>query len=256
MGRRSHQIKTDNLGSLLAYMLGHRPAEFGLLPDGEGFVSYKELIQAIHEETGWQYIRRSHLNEVLLGKNRHFFQPEDRRIKALKREWQLDLENPAKSLPKVLLTAVRRRAHAVVMEKGLKSAEGRYNILTLDQDFALRLGRRRDQKPVLLEINAAMAESEGVLFYSFDNLFLCRHIPARFISGPPVAKKEDLSICREKKTVKETAGEKLSNLHSGTFLLDSSRDPDALRRDKRKKRKGWKEERRRDRRHSDLDEKF
>jgi len=52
---------------MLVYMLGHRPDEFGLVPDSEGFIPYKELLQAIHEEEGWRYVRRSHINEVLFG---------------------------------------------------------------------------------------------------------------------------------------------------------------------------------------------
>ncbi len=241
MGKRNHQIKVDNLSRLLVYILGHRPDEFGLVPDSDGFVSYKELLQAIHEEPGWRYVRRSHINAVLLGKDRLLFQPEDNQIRVLERQWQLDFENSVHAPPKVLFAPVRNRAHPVVMERGLKSAGGRYSVLSPDKDMALRIGRRRDQKPVLLEILAAVAVSEGAFFYSFGSLFLSPYIPAKFIAGPPVSK-EVLRVRTDAKTKEEKSTSMLHDFGAGTFTMDVYRDPDRSRRANGKKRKGWKEE--------------
>ncbi|HBF42158.1 MAG TPA: hypothetical protein DDW42_00740 [Desulfobacteraceae bacterium] len=260
MGTRNHQIKVNQLSRLLIYILGHRPDEFGLVPDLDGFVVYKELIQAIHEEPGWSYVRRSHINEVLLGKNRPLFQPEENRIRVLERRWRLDFDDAARSPgrprgkfsygqdmdsrqkpPKILYIPVRRRAHPVVMEKGLKSSEGRYLALSAEEDMALRIGKRRDQKPVLLEIMAWDAEKEGVLLYPFGNLFLTNQIPAKYISGPPVSK-EVLERRSDGGTREERVRPVASNLTPGTFSLDIARDTGRFQKTKGKKRKGWKEE--------------
>ncbi|MBW1798146.1 MAG: RNA 2'-phosphotransferase [Deltaproteobacteria bacterium] len=229
-------------------MLGHRPYEFGLVPDMDGFVSYKELLQAIHEEPGWHYVRQSHINEVLLGKDRSLFQPEEKRIRVLDRQWQMDLDHPSDMLPKLLFTPIRRKAHPVVMEKGLKSAEGKHIVLSPDQDMILRIGKRRDQKPVLLEILAASAQSKGLLFHTFGDLFLCPGIPAGFIAGPQVSKEVLESLRAAAEAKKEAAKPKPTDFTPGTFALDPSKDPDLQRRAKGKKRKGWKEEARKVRR--------
>ena len=89
MAKRHHQHEIDKLGRFLVYILGHRPDEFGLLPDPSGYVPYKSLLQAIHEESGWGYVRRSHINEVLLGKDRPLFEALENRIRVLDRRWQL-----------------------------------------------------------------------------------------------------------------------------------------------------------------------
>lgn len=259
-------MKVDKLSRLLVYMLGHRPDEFGLVPDRDGFVAYKELLQAIHEESGWSYVRQSYINEVLLGKDRPLFQPEEKRIRVLKRLWYLDFDDPSRFLqaqrqgsdyeqikdsknavPKILYMAVRRRAHPVVMEKGLKSREGRHLVLSTEKEMALRIGSRRDQRPVLLEVMAGTAESEGVLFYPFGGLFLCHQIPAKFISGPPVPKEV---IERRSGGEMETKNIEAVSLDftPGTFALDMARDPDRFRKTKGKKRKSWKEEARKIRR--------
>ena len=247
LGKRKHQIKVEILGRLLVYILGHRPDEFGLVPDSDGFVTYKELLQAIHEEPDWHYVRQSHINEVLLGKDRILFQPGSKRIRASERRWQFDLDKPAESLPKLLFTPVRRKAHPVVMEKGLKSDRNKYLILSPDQDIARRIGRRRDQKPVLLEIMAFAAQNKGVLFHPFGKLFLGQEIPSRFIAGPPVPK-EFLESRSDTEARKESIIPRQPYFAPGTFSLDPSRDPDLYRRAKGKKRKGWKEDARKMRR--------
>lgn len=241
---KRNEIKTHNLARLMLYILGHRPDEFGLVPDREGFVTYKEFLWAIHDEPGWSYVRKGHINEVLLGNDRNLFHPEENRIRALDKRWQLDLENPSQAPPKILFVGVRRKAHPIVMEKGLRSVEGRYIVLSSDRDMATRIGRRRDQKPVLLEIMAASAFEAGMLFYPFGNLFLTKQIPASFITGPPVSK-EDVKAAGTKVGKKQ---ERRPDFEAGSFVLDLSRDPDPSRRAKGKKRRGWKEEARRIRR--------
>ena len=241
---KRNQIKTHNLARFMLYILGHKPDEFGLVPDSEGFVTYKEFLWAVHEEPGWGYVRKGHINEVLLGRDRALFQPEEDRIRASDRRWHLDLENPSQSPPKILFVAVRRRAHPVVMEKGLTAAEGRYLVLSPDREMAARIGRRRDQKPVLLEIMAASAREAGISLYPFGNLYLTDQIPARFINGPPVSK-EDIKI-PEKKREKRLEGR--ADFEAGTFILDLDRDPDRSRRARGKRQKGWKEKARKMRR--------
>lgn len=235
---KRQQIKVDNLARFIVYILGHRPDEFGLVPDGEGFITYKELLWAIHEEKGWGYVRQGHINEVLMGKDRDRFQWGDNRIKALERAWYLDLENPSRSLPKILFIAVRRRAHPHVMEKGLRSIEGKHLVLSHEKEMAVRIGGRRDQRPVLLEIMAGPAQREGILFYAFGDLFLTSEVPPGFISGPPVSKEAV-------KARGEDAGEKgkiLPDFTAGTFILGLDREPATHGPARGKKRKGWKEE--------------
>ncbi|MCP4666365.1 MAG: hypothetical protein GY849_08350, partial [Deltaproteobacteria bacterium] len=247
LGIRNHQFKVEDLSRLLVYVLGHRPYEFGLVPDRKGYVQYKELLQAFHEEPSWGYVSRSHINEVLLGKDRTLFESGDTCIRALERRWRLDLETPAASLPKLLFTPVRRRAHGVALEKGMKAIAGRHLVLSQDRDMALRIGKRRDHEPVLLEIPAPAAQREGVLFYPFGDLLLSPQIPAGCISGPPVSK-EVLEARREVDEKKVKVKEKPHGFPAGAFALDFSRDPDPYRRAKGKKRKGWKEDARKIRR--------
>jgi len=220
----------------MVYILGYRPDEFGLVPDPDGYIPYKELLQAIHEEPGWGYVRQGHFNEILMGNDRVLFQWDEKRIRTLKRDWQLDLETPLDNLPKTLFIAVRRRAHPHVMEKGLKSSPDKYLPLSQDKEMALRIGRRRDQNPVMLEVMAHQAEQVGIPFYAAGDLFLTREIPTDFISGPPVSR--DSTQAREART--KTIEERPRDFTPGSFFLEVDRAAPRSQR-KGKKPKGWKE---------------
>ena len=241
---KKHQIRVTSLTRLLIYILGYKPDEFGLVPDHDGYVSYKELIQAIHEEQGWGYVRRGHINEVLLSNDRVCFEYDEDRIRARERAWHFDVNQSPQNLPKILFTGVRRKAHPHVMDKGLQSAQGKFLPLSQEKAMALRIGRRRDQKPVMIEVQADQAKKEGILFITFGQLFLATDIPAKYVIGPPVPKE----VLKAVESEPETRGPKILDLQAGTFVLDPHRDPAPHRQQKGKKKKGWKEDARKLRR--------
>ena len=228
----------------MLYILGHRPDEFGLVPDREGFLTLKELLWAIHEEPGWGYVREGNLREVLLGKDRALFETKEERIRAAERRWCHSLDEPALDAPKILFVGVRRKAHPHAMEKGLSSPA--FLALSPDRDMALKMAKRRDQKPVILEVMTATAREQGVAFYPFGDLYLADHIPAPCIAGPPVTEemREAFELAKTKKE-KTASG---PDFTPGSFVLDLSRDPNLPRRARGRKRKGWKEEARKMRR--------
>jgi putative RNA 2'-phosphotransferase len=240
--QRKSQIRVTDLSRFLIYILAHRPDEFGLVPDGNGFITMKELIRAIHEEPGWGYVRESHIREVLIGKGRELFVWEEDRLRAVDKRWQLDLQTPSENTPKILFVAIRRKAHVQVMKKGLFS--DRPLVLSPDRDMALRIGRRRDQKPILLEVLTGPAQQQGISFHAFGELYLAKEIPAEFISGPPVPEE----IREPQPPKKEKSVPQPSILSAGTFVLDVHRDPDVSRRRSGRKPRGWKEDSRKMRR--------
>ena len=251
LGKKRKDIQTKDLCRLLVYILGHRPDEFGLIPDSRGFVPYKELLKALHEEAGWGFVRSSHINEVLVSEQRGLFEADEKQIRAKDRVWDPDLNTPAQVLPKILFTPVRRKAHPVVMEKGLKASPQGHVVLTPSKAMALRIGRRRDPEPVLLEIRAHSAQQAGTAFSSFGDLFMGPEIPAAFIAGPQPPKAQPETQKGEDKKKRDQAQKVPGSPTPGTFVLDPQRDPDPRRRDKRgkgKKPRGWKEAARKQRR--------
>jgi len=179
------------LAKLLDYALGRNPDEFGLVPDGDGFVKIKELIKALHEEEGWKFVRKAGIDEVMYSIADPPVEIDNDRIRAIKRE-KLDKRGYAAEPPLLLYTCVRRRAYPHALKKGVNPMGRSHVVLSPDADLALRMGRRYDADPVLLTVNVDQAHDRGCMFLKASpRLFLCRQVPEGSFLGPalPTEKK-------------------------------------------------------------------
>ncbi len=178
------------LAKFLAYLLGRRPDEFGLVANADGYIKIKELLKAIHEEEGWRHIRQANLQEVLYSLPSPPFEIEDTLIRA-KNPDHIPLPKPCPHPPKFLYTCIRTKAHLVVDEKGIMPTKHPRVLLSSDSDMALRIGRRIDPSPVLLTVQVEKALQNEVLFdQAGETLYLADAIPANCFTGPPLPKTE------------------------------------------------------------------
>lgn len=185
-----HRKELQRFAKLLIYILGVRPDEFGLVPDSEGYVSLKELLQALKEEGEWSFIRRSHLHELLHHPGKMAIEIADDRIRATAPAMS-PVPEPLEFPPPRLFHGIRKRAHPAVIRHGLCPAKGPWVILSLTRALAFRIGKRRDQDPVILEINAEAAAKSGTRFFGTQGLlFLTTHIEPEYIAGPPLKQEE------------------------------------------------------------------
>lgn len=202
------------LAKFIAYILGHKPDEFGLVLEKDGFVKIKEFLKAICEEDGLKYVRRSHIDEILVTLPNSPIEIKDTYIRAKNRD-NLPKHDPADDLPKLLYTSVKRKAYPIVLEKGIFPTGFSRVILSSDLDMAVRIGKRKDSKPVLLTIQAYKSMEKGILFYRAGNtLFLAESIYTGCFTGPPLPQQKQISIKKEART------EKPSQKFPGSFILD------------------------------------
>lgn len=238
----------DKLAKFLAYLLGRRPDEVGLIPDAEGWVDIKELIQAINEEEGWRYVRRGSLDEVLLCVPAPPVEISDKHIRAVHRE-RLPEQRYAESPVKLLYTGITRKSHPSVVEKGIFPTRHPYIPLSSDETMARRIARRRDPSPVILTVNVDQATAAGSVFYQTgESLFITDFVAPTCFTGPP------LPNLKPETRKKKAAPEPEQPRTPGSFVLDlgkgpagkKERDParaGSWKRDKkrirREKQKGW-----------------
>ena len=207
------QKKIKQLINFISYILERRPAEFGLVPDENGFVKIKELLKAVCEEESFKYVRRQHIDEILFTKSGPPFEVKDNLIRSKYRD-NLPQQTLAQNLPKLLYTCVRIKAYPFVLEKGIFPAGQKYVILSSDIDLAERIGKRSGQKPVLLIVNVQKTIAERILFYQAgDSIYLTEFIPPVCFSGPPLPKNKPEPV--KKNSVKERESRTLA----GSFLL-------------------------------------
>ena len=229
----------------LFYILGHKPDEFGLVPDLNGFVKTKDFLKAITEENGWKFFRKSNIDEILISAVDPPIEILGNTIRSRNREHlkeRLFLEHP----PKILYTAIRRKAYPTALDKGIHPMGRHHVILSSKKEMAQRIGKRIDRQPILLTINTAAAIQYGSLFFqSGERLFLSKYIAPGCFTGPSLPKEPSET------TNKEAVKPKERNKTPGSFFPETPKDDaEKLRSTKQRKRKeiGWKEERKRMRR--------
>lgn len=231
----------QKLSKFLAYVLGCRPDEFGLVPDSNGYVKIKELLKALGEEEGWRHVRINHVREVCHALASPSIELEDNQIRARDRS-RLPQPQKPDTIPNLLYHPIRQRTHPVVLEKGLHPfPPANQIVLTTKENFAKRLGKRIDPAPVILTVNTKQAHEKGVTFLGFgDRLFLADRLPVGCFSSPPLPKREPAP----KKT------EKIPQIAKtpGSFFPDLTADPVVTHRAAQrtgKRKNEWKRERKR-----------
>ncbi len=236
----AQQKSPPKLSKFISYILGHKPDEFGLILDQDGFVKIKELLKVITEEDGWKYVRRSHIDEILMTLPNPSIEIKDKFIRAKKHD-ALPKPFPAQNLPKLLYTWVRRKAYSVVLDKGIYPTSYSRVILSSSREMAERIGKRIDQMPILLTILVKKSVDDGVVYYQAgDSIYLAESIPAGCYTGPPLQKQKP--ELKKQDTTEEPSTRKLA----GSFLMDLTYEKANHKKSRRgKKRKGveWKKDR-------------
>jgi len=236
--------KVEKLHNLLVYILGYKPYEFGLVPDENGFVKIKELVKAVCEEKELPHIRTANIDEIIFTIKAPEIEIESDRIRAKKNKAPAISESAAP--PALLYSCIRRKAIHHVFEKGISAGENKYVILSSDKSMAMRIGKRKDNKPVLLTVSTKSAHNnKGVFFYCFNEpIYLAEFIPPGSFTGP--------SLPKEKKEEKKTPPDSEKRKSPGTFTLKSERSEKKLRKKgeykKSRKEISWKRDKKRLRR--------
>jgi putative RNA 2'-phosphotransferase len=243
-GEKMQQPKAlRKLAKLMEYVLGRRPDEFGLVPDENGYVRIKDLLKALSEEEGYGHIRRAGINEMLVSLPDPPVEIRDTLIRAKNRAHLMvpDPEGPpAEDLPPLLYTCVRKKAHPVVVEKGV-APMGQHPrvVLSGSEETAKRIGRRFDAAPVLLTVQTARARELGVSFHrAGETLFLADPLPPECVAAPPLPKGKPEAEKAKKERKEKPASER--DPAPGSFVLEfgkeRGRDGDRLSRQERKRR--------------------
>ena len=208
------QKSPQKLAKLLDYILGRRPDEFGLVTDSEGFIKIKELLKALSEEEGLTYVRRAHLDEILITLPDPSLEIVDNSIRAKNRR-HLPAHTYAAEPPKLLYHCVRQKAYPHVYAKGINPAGYSRVILPSDHSLARRMGRRIDRSAVLLTVQVQHCLDKGVVFFKAgDALFLADFIPPGCFSGPPLPKEKPVAAKTDVPQKPEP------NKTAGSFFID------------------------------------
>lgn len=174
------------LSKLLSGLLRHFPGEAGLRPDGAGWVSIEELVDAIkyrwRNKELYQWVRLEHIMAIALTDPKKRFEVKGDRIRArYGHSINVNIDYPIVEPPKRLFHGTSRDRVSGILRKGILPMKRRYVHLTTDPGIALETGRRHGS-PVVIVVNGDCLKKENITVYrATDMIFLVKHVPVECI---------------------------------------------------------------------------
>lgn len=172
------------LSRTISHALRHKPEQYGLTLDEEGWVEVQDLLAALAaRRREWQHVSEADLRAMMAQSDKQRFELQDGRIRAFYGHSVLrKVERVPAVPPAVLFHGTTPQAAAAIRTGGLRPMKRQYVHLSADEVTALQVGRRRSASPVILKIDAERAHQHGITFYlGNDMVWLADAIPPEFI---------------------------------------------------------------------------
>jgi len=175
------------LSRFLSLVLRHRPEVIGLQLDPNGWVSVRELIDAV-AKAGHQ-IDPDILDKVVEqnDKQRFAFDETRTRIRASQgHSVSVDLALEPKTPPELLYHGTASRNLDSIRRSGLQKQQRHHVHLTANHDTARAVGARYGHA-VVLTVRTGDMHRDGCVFYQSENaVWLVDNVPARYIDRSTV----------------------------------------------------------------------
>ena len=151
--------------------------------DEGGWVLVGQLIDALHRNEKWMNVREKDFYDIIEQSEKKRFEIKDGKIRAYYgHSIPMKILKEEKMPPDILYHGTARRFLDSIKEKGLLPQGRQYVHLSMDIETAGIVGKRHDDKPCILMIDAINAWNEGVKFYlGNEKVWLADSISSRFI---------------------------------------------------------------------------
>lgn len=171
------------LSKEVSYALRHAPWEYELELDENGWVDVEQLLMSLREDKQWDSVTEEDLNAMIKGSEKKRHEILSEKIRALyDHSVPQKIVEEEKEPPRILYRGTARRFLESIKENGLLPKGRQYVHLSIDTDTALQVGKRHDNQPIILMINAKQAWNEGIKFYQGnDRVWLADFLPNKYI---------------------------------------------------------------------------
>lgn len=175
------------LSKTVSHALRHRPWLYELELDDQGWTSVEELLAALRQRReSWHDVSEADLAAVIAQSEKRRFELRDGRIRALYgHSVPGKLAKKPAAPPTTLYHGTTSAALPSILNAGLQPMRRQYVHLSVEEDTAQQVARRKGPAVVVLAIRAAEAHQRGVPFYEGNEMvWLADHIPPEFIEVP------------------------------------------------------------------------
>ncbi|MEO7045196.1 MAG: RNA 2'-phosphotransferase [Ferruginibacter sp.] len=174
---------TTRLSKLLSYILRHKPEEYGIVLDENGYTNVDELINKLNAHN--ENISLEILQHIVNANNKKRFAFNDdlSKIRASQgHSVDVELGYTEEQPPAILYHGTVEKFLSSILKDGLQKMQRHHVHLSADKTTATKVAERRG-KPIILEIKSGEMFSAGYKFYLSDNgVWLIDHVPVNFIT--------------------------------------------------------------------------
>jgi len=179
-------MQDENLSKIISHVLRHKPEDYNLKLSEDGWVSVDELVKGIRNNVdGYSGLVNQDIIDVVSKATKKRHQINNGRIRALHGH-SLELKADSKPLvpPTKLFHATALKYWAEIENKGLNKMGRNFVHLSTTKQGAIEVAEKKYKNIALLQVDAANASGDGILFYSSDKdlTWLCEHVPPKYIS--------------------------------------------------------------------------
>lgn len=175
------------LSKFLALILRHKPDDFGILLDSQGFTDLG-VVQAIIEKQYPNSYSSEDLAKVVAGDQteKKRYEIVGNKIRAMYGHGLINpIEYPPAEPPDLLYHGTNPEAVSAIRKEGLKSLKRQYVHLTTNLKIAQSVAARRTKQLVILTIHAQDAYHAGYVFYHAEaQHYLVQQLPPDYIEFP------------------------------------------------------------------------
>ena len=172
-----------NLSKEISCALRHTPWEYELELDEYGWVSLDQLIAALRLNIEWQNLKSEDILKMIDSSEKKRHEVVENKIRALYGHSVPEkIVKQETQPPDLLFHGTARKSWKSIKMNGLLPCNRQYVHLSLDIKTAIKTGKRKDETPLILKINARKAWHNGFLFYhGGDNIWLTEIVDPIFI---------------------------------------------------------------------------
>ena len=174
-------LAPERLSRFLTFLLRHKPTDYPLSIDGEGFAPWREVVDMVQER--FYDVTEEQIRSLITGAEKKRFEIRGDKVRATYgHSFPVDLGTTEAAPPAQLYFGVARDLAESMLHSGLKPRDRQYVHLSISVKDAESVARRHDPSPVVLVVDAQAAHAEGIRFYESGPLFLVENVPAKFLS--------------------------------------------------------------------------
>ncbi|WXR62721.1 RNA 2'-phosphotransferase [Peptostreptococcaceae bacterium AGR-M142] len=172
-----------DLSKFMSYILRHNPKKFNIKLDINGWTNLDYLMNVLRADRRFNDLELIDIQNMISSSNKMRFEINNKKIRALYGHSIDKKIKKEKSIPPMYLYhGTARRFLDSIKQKGLIPKNRQYVHLSKDIDTALMVGKRRDDRPVILKIEAKRAYEDGIDFYKEkDDVWLCDNLSFKYI---------------------------------------------------------------------------